>query len=211
LHADPEHRQRAKRISDRVMQTCASRTELYQQIFVVLDRSRNEPALRRFVDLIVAADVDDPTLVHKACAKLQAWDELGRALEYCERQLDRSPDHHHVLTRYARILLALGRTEDAVSPLRRLIDVSEDDQWGYLTLVRTLMKLKRSEEALDIVDRLLAHVSDQPLGLALKARLLWKAGRVEEAVAAARSALDARSDDPQVAQNASLVLRELAV
>jgi len=211
LQRHPQERERGERIAADVREACAERRELYQQIFVALDRTNNEDALRPFVDLIIAADIDDPMLVHKACAKLQSWGKLEAAREFCERQRRRTPDHPHILAREARILLALGLTEDAIAPLTTLTEVAPEDEWGHLTLTRTLMKLRRPAEALDAVDRLLSQASGHPYGLALKARLLWKASRKDEAVELARRALDLAPEDAQVAQNVQLVLRELAV
>jgi predicted Zn-dependent protease len=210
LQHAPEHRERGEHIAAAVLRTCRDKKNLYQQVFVALDRTQNERALRTFVEAIVRDEVDDPMLVHKACAKLQYWGDLDRALAFCERQLGRTPNHPRVLARWARILLGLDRTEDALVPLQRLVDAAPDDEWGHVVLARTLIKLKRNAEAFDVVERLLREIPGDANGLALKARLLWTAGRKNEAREAARSALDAAPEDRQVAQTVQPVLRQLA-
>jgi hypothetical protein len=210
LQHAPEHRERGEHIAAAVLRTCRDKKNLYQQVFVALDRTQNERALRTFVEAIVRDEVDDPMLVHKACAKLQYWGDLDRALAFCECQLGRTPNHPRVLARCARILLGLDRTEDALVPLQRLVDAAPEDEWGHVALARTLIKLKRNAEAFDVVERLLREIPGDANGLALKARLLWTAGRKNEAREAARSALDAAPEDRQVAQTVQPVLRQLA-
>lgn len=210
LRRAADHTERGERMAEAVHRACRERRDLYQQVFVALDRTQNEEALRDFVDLIVADDVDDPMLVHKTCARLQKWGELAKALELCERQMQRTPDHPRILERHARILIAFERLEGALDALQKLAGLDPEHRWGHLTLARTLDKLGRRAEALTVVERFLQALDGDAPSLALKAKLLWKDGRKEEAGAAARLALDAAPEDPTVAQSARLVLRGLA-
>lgn len=210
LRKDPNHRQVGERMANSVRDACRNRRKLYQQLLVSLERTGNDGALRDLVELIYAEDVDDPAVAHKASVLLQKRGDLPRALEICERQLQRTPNHHRALTGHVRVLISLNRIEDSLVPLRRLIDLDAEDQWAHITLVRMLNRLGRLSDALQAADTLLAHVSGDPQGTALKAWLLWKADRKAEASEAARFALEAAPGDPIVAQYAQSVLRGVA-
>lgn len=206
LRNAPEHSERGTRIIEAVRRACAEKPDLYRQSFVALERSGNEAALRAFVDLIIEDEVDEPLLVHRACVQLQKWGELPRTLDLCTRQLRHTPDHPRILAAHARVLIGLGRIDDALEPLGRLVELQQDE-WAMLAQARMLNRLGLTERALEAVDRLLQNSGDHAQGLALKASLLWKRGFRQEATETARRALDAAPEDPVVAQSAQLVLR----
>jgi tetratricopeptide (TPR) repeat protein len=208
LRQTPEHEGRAKDILDGVRRTCRERPSLYLELFVNLDRTGNEDAIRDLAELI-PEDVNDPLLVNKLSAKFYKWGELNRALDLCERQLRRTPDDDRVLAQHARILIGLNRVEAALGSLRKLIEADPQNQWAHINIARTLNKLGRNSEALEALERLLEMVANDPQGLAFKGRLLWQEGRFDEAAEAVRRAVDAAPDDAFVVQNAQMVLRAI--
>ena len=208
--ASPEYKQRGEVVAKRAAEACAERPDVFLHIFNERQRAGDEEALRDLIPLIVEADVNHPMLMHKVCAKVHEFGRTGEALELAERQLARTPDHGLMLARRARLLLALDRPGEAAQPLQRLAELEPENAWAHLTLARTYTKVDKAADALRVVETYLGRAPSDGHALALKARLLWKTGRKQEAAEAARRALVELPEDRQVAQDAQVILRELA-
>jgi serine/threonine-protein kinase len=96
------------------------------------------------------------------------------------------PDAH---SHYGWLLLALGRTDEALAALRRAEDVDPlTPLWPVFTGSAALWG-RRQEEARAGIDRALALNPDFPIGLWVQAEVLAVDGRFADAVTAARRAV----------------------
>lgn len=101
----------------------------------------------------------------------------------------------------AGILFDLGQIDDAIKGLETQRDISEttdEHQHIRITLAKMYDQTGRTDEARKLVDEILATDSINVEALKLKAEWLIQDDNTGEAIASLRSALDQKSDDPDI-------------
>jgi arylsulfatase A-like enzyme len=96
-------------------------------------------------------------------------EEYAKALAHLEPVKERNPETPYVLGLVSQALLGLGRSEEAIAGLRRLLELEPANVRKGSDLVAVLAELGRPEEALEVLDGLLVHAScDERLRLQQK-------------------------------------------
>src|SRR5690349_8810569 len=85
----------------------------------------------------------------------------------------------------ARVLLQLGRYEDAAAELRGALVDDPDDPVPHGLLALVLCDLRRPDEALEAAQEAMRLAPDLPLSLLALANALLSSGRLEDAAGAA--------------------------
>src|SRR6266487_4053832 len=86
------------------------------------------------------------------------------------------PNNVDVIEAIGRIQRRLGRWEEAIVAMRRIIELDPRDVNAYNTLALTYSALRRFPEALATVDRALAWAPANTEALGLKASIFWATG-----------------------------------
>jgi tetratricopeptide (TPR) repeat protein len=104
-----------------------------------------------------------------------------RALRLLEEGLGHAPDSAAFLTSTGVMLDELGRSKDALAPLRAAIPRARNPALAQRNLVPALLRTGAVQEALSICDALLAATPDDQMVLAYRTTALRLAGDAEHA------------------------------
>ncbi|RVQ67633.1 tetratricopeptide repeat protein [Croceicoccus ponticola] len=206
LATHPQHDALAEDLFTWLREQGASRPEILLAAMIRVHRERDEDDLKAFVALVERLAPDCPALTVRTASHLQSWGELARGLKLCRRQRETAPQDTTLLRRLARLQLASGAIEDAITTLDTLAMLEPGDGWTRLTLARTMAKVGRNTEALSHLAVLDTHEPDHAEALLLAARLHWKMGERGQARANARRAVGTGDDDGSLTARLGTIL-----
>ncbi len=130
------------------------RPDLHQEASALYDAGRYQEAVEKTENLLSQDPSDAESLA--LLARIYAnWGKLGQALEWCEKAITAEKVHagYHYLM--ASILQELGRTEDAVSSLKRTLYLNPGFILAYVALGNISRKYGKSRESVKHFDNAL--------------------------------------------------------
>lgn len=110
----------------------------------------------------LAENPKSPALLSRLCVVFRTSDP-AKALEYCRRASEASPDSVQPVIGYAAALVQAKQYADAVIVLRRLITIAPDNSTARANLATALFQLKRYPEAKIEFRWLTDNRPDQPI------------------------------------------------
>lgn len=196
-------------IRSKVERTSAglSPEELKEQALGLAAIKENTYAVEAFTDVKNVTTLDQATLVSYADV-LMALGRLGEAEEaYSQAASDNVTGD--ILKKYATVLFAEGKTEDAIAAMNRTLALTPEDAGAYASYAGFLKKAGKTEEAISAYNESFRLNSAQPGLWTEYADLLSSIGRLEEAAKAYDTALITGGGNSAVWNKYSAVLQKL--
>jgi len=159
-------------------------------------------------DEAIRADPNDGNAYQGRAYVLLELKEPGRALSNIERALDLLGESTYLLSKQARALAAVGRTDEANAALDRALARDSSAVGGLRELLNALFELQRWDDALFTSDRVLALQADDADAHLNSGILLLRSGRLHEAEDRFRSAVRLRPQLVGAHNNLGLLLKD---
>lgn len=121
--------------------------------------------------------------------------ELEAALLAMSEQFDADTDARSTVLRY---YISRGRTDDAETYLRGLVDVANEDPTAQVELVQFIARTRGADEAIAEIDASLATSNNPNLLRALRAGLLFDEGERESAISEMEDVIAASAEDDRL-------------
>jgi tetratricopeptide (TPR) repeat protein len=109
--------------------------------------------------------------------------DLGAAIDVYRRGIERAPGSAMLWGYLADAQWSLDRHEDAVSSIRRAIELDRSYSWAIRTAIGWLAHLGRADDAVTLADEIVRATPYWPAGRLSRAQALGLAGRHEEKLA----------------------------